>query len=141
LTLFSRTFKALNTQIRGAPAQNLPLILSILDDLGFAQEVLGRTTVSGGTVEGIRKDILGLEREARGIGGVGVGDVIEDVKRRGGNVVILPSDGGIVDLTIDVRAPCPTIHPLPPSRIFMFGIIAYARRSTNYRTCYNFQDL
>ena len=106
---FSRTFKALNTQIRTSPSQNLPLTLSILDDLLVAQEMLSRTTIPASSTEGLRREINGLEREARGVGAVGVGDVVEDVKRRGQAVTSLPSDGTIIDLTIDVP-PSPS-HP------------------------------
>lgn len=99
---FSRTFKALNTIIRGSPSQNLPLTLSILDDLTTAQELIARTTIPHDAIEAIRREINGLEREAKGVGGVGVGDVVEDIKRRGQNIVTLPSDGGLIDLTTDV---------------------------------------
>jgi hypothetical protein len=99
---FSRTFKALNTIIRGSPSQNLPLTLSILDDLTAAQDLLARTTIPQDAMEAIRREINALEREAKGIGGVGVGDVVEDIKRRGQNIVTLPSDGGLIDLTTDV---------------------------------------
>jgi len=102
--LFSRTFKALNTQIRSSPSQNLPLTLSILDDLTVAQDMISRSTVSSGSVEVLRKEINTLEREAKGVGAVGVGDVIEDVRRRGQGVLSLPSDGGIIDLTTDVSS-------------------------------------
>jgi exocyst complex protein 7 len=105
LQLFSRTFKALNTQIRTSPSQNFTLVLSILDDLTFAQELLTRTSIPSTTIEGIRKDIAALEREAKGIGGVGVGDIIEDVKRRGNNVLTLPSDGGVIEFTTEVSIP------------------------------------
>jgi Exo70 exocyst complex subunit len=103
--LFSRTFKALNTQIRSSPSQNLPLTLSILDDLTFAQDMISRSTVSSGSVEVLRKEINTLEREAKGVGAVGVGDVVEDVRRRGQGVLSLPSDGGIIDLTSEVSLP------------------------------------
>src|ERR1700721_2724977 len=83
---FSRTFKALNTQIRTSPSQNLPLTLAILDDLTIAQEMISQTTIPRDSVESIRREINALEREAKGVGGVGVGDVVEDVKRRGQNI-------------------------------------------------------
>src|SRR5271156_3052066 len=85
MSQFSRTFKALNTQIRTSPSQNLPLTLSILDDLGIAQEMLNRTGLPRDSVDSLRREINGLEREAKGVGAVGVGDVVEDVKRRGQN--------------------------------------------------------
>jgi hypothetical protein len=109
MNLFSRTFKALSTQIRGAANQNLPLILSILDDLTVAQDIFSRTTISKDVIDGMSKDIATLEREARGIGGVGVGDVVEDVRRRGAAVASLPGDGGIIDLTTEVPTP---LNPL-----------------------------
>ena len=104
---FSRTFKALNNQIRTSPSQNLPLTLSILDDLTIAQEMIARTTIPADSVDTIQREIAALEREAKGIGAVGVGDVVEEVKRRGQGVMNLPSDGGIISLTNDV-----TIHKL-----------------------------
>jgi hypothetical protein len=99
---FSRTFKALNTQIRASPGHLLPLILSILDDMAVSQELVSQTTVPKDTVESFKREINGLEREARGVGAVGVGDVVEDVRRRGQSITTLPSDAGIMDLTIDV---------------------------------------
>ena len=108
---FSRTFKALNTQIRSSPSQKLPLTLSILDDLFVAQEMLARTTIPPSCTEGLRKEINGLEREAKGVGAVGVGDVVEDVRRRGQSVTSLPSDGNIIDFTTDV----PTLTDFPPN--------------------------
>lgn len=105
---FSRTFKALNTQIRTSPSQNLPLILSILEDLIIAQETVSRITIiPKDSIEMLKREINGLEREAKGVGAVGVGDVVEDVKRRGQAVLSLPSDGGIIDLTTDVTPPPP----------------------------------
>ena len=98
----SRTFKALTTQIRAAPSQNLPLILSILEDLTISQEMFSRTTFPQDSVDSIRREINGLEREAKGVGAVGVSDIIEDIRRRGQAVVTLPSDSGIIDLTTDV---------------------------------------
>lgn len=102
---FSRTFKALNTQIRTSPNQNLQLILSILEDLTGAQEMFSRVQIPKDAIDTIKREINSLEREAKGIGAVGVGDVIEDVKRRGQNIISLPSDGGIIDLTGDVTPP------------------------------------
>jgi len=101
---FSRTFKALNTQIRTSPSEKLPLTLSILDDLLIAQELLTRTTIPANSTEGLQREINALEREAKGVGSVGVSDVVEDVKRRGQAVTSLPLDAGIIDLTIDVPA-------------------------------------
>jgi len=99
----SRTFKALTTQIRTNPSLNLPLTLSILDDVGVALDVIGRTTLAKETVDGIRREIGGLEREAKGVGGVGISDMIEDIKRRGAAINSLPSDGNIIDLTVEVH--------------------------------------
>lgn len=104
---FSRTFKALNTQIRTSPSQNLPLILSILEDLTVAQELFSRTAVPRDSIDMIKREINGLEREAKGVGAVGVSDVVEDIKRRGQAIFSLPSDGGIIELTTDVKA-----HPI-----------------------------
>jgi len=109
---FSRTFKALNTQIRGNPSANFRLTLTILEDLGLAQELIENTSLPRESVEGIKKEIATLEREAKGIGAVGVGDVIEDVKRRANNVLMLPSDANVIDLTVDVCA-----SPLLDSRV------------------------
>ena len=100
--LFARTFKALNTQIRSSPSQNLPLTLSILDDLTSAQELIARSMIPQGGIDALRREINVLEREAKGVGAVGVGDVIEEIRRRGQGVLSLPSDGGIIDLTTDV---------------------------------------
>jgi len=99
---FSRTFKALNTQIRGNPSSNFRLTLTILEDLALAQELIDKSSLPRESVDGIKKDIVALEREARGIAAVGVGDVIEDVKRRGNNVLMLPADANVIDLTVDV---------------------------------------
>jgi hypothetical protein len=100
--LFARTFKALNTQIRGSPSQNLPLTLSILDDLTSAQDLISRSTIPQGSIDSLRREINALEREAKGVGAVGVGDVVEEIRRRGQGVLFLPPDGGIIDLTTDV---------------------------------------
>jgi hypothetical protein len=102
---FSRTFKVLNTQIRGSPSQNLPLTLSILDDLILAQELLDQSLIPKEFIETIRRELGGVEREAKSAGAIGVGDVIEDVKRRGQAITILPSDGGLIELTTDVFHP------------------------------------
>lgn len=102
MSQFSRTFKALNNQIRTSPSQNLPMTLSILDDLANAQELIAQSTIPADSLETIRREMVNLEREAKGIGGLGVGDVVEDVKRRGQGVLILPSDAGIIPLTTDV---------------------------------------
>lgn len=55
-----------------------------------------------GGIDALRREINVLEREAKGVGAVGVGDVIEEIRRRGQGVLSLPSDGGIIDLTTDV---------------------------------------
>jgi Exo70 exocyst complex subunit len=113
---FSRTFKALNTQIRTSPTQNLQLILSILEDLTTAQEMFTRIQIPKDAIDTIQREINSLEREAKGVGAVGIGDVIEDVKRRGQNIISLPSDGGIIDLTGEVTPPLPS-----PSQITTDG--------------------
>ena len=102
LSQLSRSFKAITTQIRTNPSQNLSLILSILDDLSIFQDILGRTSLPREMVEALRRELTGLEREAKGVGGVGISDVLEDIKRRGSGIVALPSDGNIIDLTPDV---------------------------------------
>ena len=101
---FSRTFKALNAQMRTSPGHLLPLILSILDDMTVAQELISLAAIPKDTIESIRREINGLEREVKGVGAVGVGDVVEDVRRRGQSITTLPSDAGIIDLTNDVLA-------------------------------------
>lgn len=112
--LFARTFKALNTQIRSSPSQNLPLSLGILEDLTSAQEGITKSNLPSSVIEQLRREINALEREAKGVGAVGVGDVVEDVKRRGQGVLSLPSDGGIIDLTGDV-SPLPNLSTATPS--------------------------
>ena len=102
---FSRTFKALNTQIRTSPGQNLPLTLSTLDDLIVAQELLVTTAMPKDSIDSLRREITTLEREAKSVGGLGIGDIIEDVKRRAQNILTLPFDAGITDLTTDVHPP------------------------------------
>lgn len=99
---FSRTFKALNTQIRTSPGHLLPLILSILDDMTDSQELISVVAIPKDTIDSFKREINGLEREAKGVGAVGVGDVVEEVRRRGQSITTLPSDAGIIDLTNDV---------------------------------------
>lgn len=99
---FSRTFKALNTQIRASPGHLLPLILSILDDMSVCQEFISQVTIPKDTIDSLKREVNSLEREAKGVGTVGVGDVVEDVRRRGQSITTLPSDAGIIDLTNDV---------------------------------------
>jgi hypothetical protein len=110
LTSLFRTFKTLTTQIRTSPNQDLPLTLSILDDLVVIQEILAKTSVPKDFVDGIRREVAGLEREAKGVGGVGVTDVIEEIKRRGQQIVQLPMDAGLIDLTADVQPRNPQIR-------------------------------
>jgi len=43
-----------------------------------------------------------MEREAKGVGGVGISDVLEEIKRRSSTIISLPSDGNMIDLTTDV---------------------------------------
>jgi len=102
---FSRTFKALNIQIRTSPSQNLQLTLSILEDLTTAQEMFSRVQIPKDAIDTIKREINSLEREAKGVGAVGIGDIAEDIKRRGQNIISLPSDGGIIDLTGEVTSP------------------------------------
>lgn len=123
ISQFSRTFKALNTQIRTSPSQKLPLTLSILDDLFIAQEMLAQTTIPPSCTDSLRKEINGLEREAKGVGAVGVGDVVEDVKRRGQNVASLPPDGNIIDLTTDVPPTPPPADTLDNDKTRFFNAI------------------
>ena len=99
---FSRTFKALNTQIRASPGHLLPLILSILDDMSVCQELISQVAIPIDTIDSLKREINSLERESKGVGTVGVGDVVEDVRRRGQSITTLPSDAGIIDLTNDV---------------------------------------
>jgi Exo70 exocyst complex subunit len=98
----SRTFKALNTQIRSSPNSNLTLALGIMDDLGVCQESFERSAIPKDIVDGMRKELIGLEKEAKGIGAAGVGDVLDEIKRRGQFLTTLPPDGSVIDLTIDV---------------------------------------
>ena len=67
-----------------------------------AQELIFRTAMPKDAIESIRREINCLEREVKGVGAVGVGDVVEDVRRRGQSITTLPSDAGIIDLTNDV---------------------------------------
>jgi hypothetical protein len=102
---FSRTFKALNTQIRTSPSQNLTLTLSILDDVTPAQELISQSAIPKESLDTIRREINTLEREAKSVGAIGVNDVLDDIKRKGQSIITLPSDGGIIDLTTDVLPP------------------------------------
>jgi hypothetical protein len=74
----------------------------VLEELDVMQDLLTRHTFPGRFAESIRREISALEREARGVGSVGVTDVIEEIKRRGEKLMSLPSDAGIIDLTTDV---------------------------------------
>jgi hypothetical protein len=98
----SRAFKAVTTQIRTNPSQNLPLTLSILDDISIVQDLMKKTSLPKEALDNIRKETLGMERDAKGVGGVGISDVLEEIKRRGATIVSLPSDGNLIDLTGDV---------------------------------------
>lgn len=102
MSSFSRTFKALITQIRASPGHLLPLILTILDDMTVSQELISLAAIPKDTIDSFKREINTLEREAKGVGVVGVGDVVEDVRRRGQLITTLPSDAGIIDLTTDV---------------------------------------
>jgi hypothetical protein len=105
LSQLSRTFKALNTSIRTSPSQNLPLTLSILEDVAVAQDSIARSQLPRETVDGLKRECTGLEREAKGVGAVGVADIMEDIKRRGQGVLALPADASVIDLTTDVNSP------------------------------------
>ena len=113
LSQLSRTFKALNTYVRSSPSQNMLLTLSILEDLAVAEDIIAQSTLPLETIESIKRETTGLEREAKGVGTVGVADVVEDIKRRGQSVLTLPSDAGIIDLTVDVP-----ISTTPPFLLF-----------------------
>jgi len=67
-----------------------------------AEDIIAQSTLPRETVDSIKRESTGLEREAKGVGTVGVADVMEDIKRRGQSVLTLPSDAGIIDLTVDV---------------------------------------
>jgi hypothetical protein len=109
LSQLSRTFKALNTSIRTSPSQNLPLTLSILEDVAVVQDSISRSQLPRETVDGLKRECTGLEREAKGVGAVGVADIMEDIKRRGNGVLTLPADASVIDLTTDVNSPILTL--------------------------------
>ena len=113
LSQFSRTVKALSTYVRSSPSQNIFLTLSILEDVSVAEDIIAQSTLPRETIESIKRESTGLEREAKGVGTVGVADVMEDIKRRGQSVLTLPSDAGIIDLTVDVP-----ISTTPPFLLF-----------------------
>jgi hypothetical protein len=86
----------------------LPLTLSILEAVAGAQDIIAQSKLPKETVDAMKRESVGLEREAKGVGAAGVADVMEDIRRRGQNVVILPFDAGIIDLTNDVNLLLPS---------------------------------